>query len=91
MMRLDQFLKVSRIVPRRPLAKRLCDEGRIRINGRPAKAAGEIHSGDILEVDLADSFRRFRVEDVPDQKSVPKEHARLLAELLESHRKDPFS
>lgn len=91
MMRLDLFLKVSRIIPRRPLAKRLCDEGRLRINGRPAKASAEIRAGDVLEVDLPDSDRRYRVDEVPGRKSVSREQARLLAVLLDSRRKDLFA
>lgn len=91
MMRLDLFLKVSRIISRRPLAKRLCDEGRIRINGRPAKAAAEIRAGDVLEVDLPDSDRRYRIDEVPERKNVSREQARLLAVLLDSHRKDLFA
>lgn len=49
-MRLDKFLKVSRIIKRRTVAKEICDKGRIEINGRPAKPAAEVKAGDNLVI-----------------------------------------
>lgn len=49
-MRLDKFLKVSRLVKRRTLAKEVSDQGRILINGRVAKPASEVEPGDVLEL-----------------------------------------
>ena len=51
-MRLDKYLKVSRIIKRRTVAKEVCDAGRIRINGRQAKAGSEVAVGDKLEITL---------------------------------------
>ena len=49
-MRLDKYLKVSRIIKRRTVAKEVCEAGRIKINGRVAKAGSEIEVGDTLEI-----------------------------------------
>lgn len=49
-MRLDKFLKVSRIIKRRTVAKDVCDAGRVTVNGRPAKAGTELKAGDILKI-----------------------------------------
>ena len=47
-MRLDKFLKVSRLIKRRTVAKEVCDAGRISVNGRPAKAGSELKPGDTI-------------------------------------------
>lgn len=49
-MRLDKFLKVSRIIKRRTVAKEVCDGGRVTVNGRPAKAGSEVKPGDRIEI-----------------------------------------
>ena len=49
-MRLDKFLKVSRIIKRRTVAKEACDKGIVTINGKQAKSSSEVKIGDILEV-----------------------------------------
>ena len=87
-MRLDMFLRVSRIIARRPLGKKMCDGGAVRVNGRPAKAAQEIRTGDIIEVDAPGTRRRYRVERLPDGGNVARAAARELATLLETERKD---
>lgn len=63
-MRIDKFLKVSRLVKRREIAKRLCDDGDIQINGKVAKPSSEINPGD--EVTLALGKRRIqaRIKDI---------------------------
>ncbi|HOB53570.1 MAG TPA: S4 domain-containing protein [Acidobacteriota bacterium] len=87
-MRLDMFLRVSRIIARRPLGKRLCDNGAVRVNGRTAKAAQEIRAGDIIEVDAPGARHRYRVERLPDGRNVARTEARELATLLDTERKD---
>lgn len=87
-MRLDLFLKVSRIVPRRPLAKDFCDQGRVRVNGQAARASHEVRAGDLIDVEGWDGTRRWRVESVPEGRNVTRGTARELAVLLESTRKD---
>ena len=49
-MRLDKFLKVSRLIKRRTIANEACDVGRVMINDRPAKASAQVKVGDILEI-----------------------------------------
>lgn len=52
MMRIDKFLKVSRLIKRREIAKQLCDASKVLINGKIAKASSEINEGDELEIIL---------------------------------------
>ena len=65
-MRLDKYLKVSRIIKRRTVAKEAGDGGRVSINGRPAKPAAEVKEGDILEIRFGDRLSRYRVLKVTD-------------------------
>jgi len=87
-MRLDMFLKLSRIVPRRTQAKKMCDEESIRLNDRPARAAQEVHPGDVLLADFPGYRRLYRVEEVPDSRHVSRQMARELVTLLDTQRKD---
>jgi ribosomal 50S subunit-recycling heat shock protein len=87
-MRLDLYLKITRLVPRRSAAKDLCDSGFARVNGQPAKAGREVHPGDRIELRLP--AREFTVEvlGLPSGKSVPKAVARELYRVLEERRFD---
>lgn len=60
-MRLDKWLKVSRLIKRRTVAKEVCDSGRITINGRPAKAGTDLKVGDTLYVSLGRRFMEVEV------------------------------
>ena len=51
-MRLDKFLKVSRLIKRRTVAKEACEAGRVTVNGKTAKAMTEVNPGDIIEIGL---------------------------------------
>ncbi|HEV2357755.1 MAG TPA: S4 domain-containing protein [bacterium] len=64
-MRLDKFLQVSRLVRRRALANRLCDAGRVTLNGRRAEPAAPVRAGDVIAVDVGDRRIRARVREVP--------------------------
>ena len=64
-MRLDKFLKVSRIIKRRPLAKAVCDSGRVLVNDHPAKAGKEIREGDVLRVNLNSRILTCQVLSIP--------------------------
>lgn len=75
-MRLDKFLKVSRVIKRRTLAKEVCDRGQVAVNGRAAKAGTEVKSGDILVINFG--HRTLKLEIVSIQENVP---AKLAAEL----------
>lgn len=84
-MRLDKFLKVSRLIRRRTLAKEACDGGRVTINGRSAKASAEVSPGDRLV--LALGSRRLAVEVLAVAEHVRAGDATGLYRLLD----DPVS
>lgn len=81
-MRLDKFLKVSRIVKRRTVAKEIADAGRITVNGTKAKPGTELKVGDILDIGFGQRKTRVRVLEL--RASVRKEEAETLYELLEN-------
>jgi ribosomal 50S subunit-recycling heat shock protein len=64
-MRLDKFLKVSRIIRRRPVAKAVCDSGRVSVNDHPAKAGKEVREGDILRVNLSSRILTCQILSTP--------------------------
>lgn len=64
-MRLDQFLKISRIIKRRTVAKAICDDDRVTVNGNLAKAGKEIHEGDILRLNLRSKIITCQVLSTP--------------------------
>jgi ribosomal 50S subunit-recycling heat shock protein len=64
-MRLDRFLKVSRIIKRRSIAKAVCDAGRVLLNDHPAKAGKTLHMGDILCIRLSDKKLTCQVLSIP--------------------------
>ncbi len=63
-MRLDKYLKVSRIIKRRTVANEACDASHITVNGRPAKASYDVKEGDILEITFGQRTLRVRVLSV---------------------------
>ncbi|MDP2856825.1 MAG: RNA-binding S4 domain-containing protein [Bacillota bacterium] len=65
-MRLDRFLKVSRLVKRRTVAKQVSDQHRVIINGRPAKAGTDVKPGDVLELDFGRRVVKVKVIAVRD-------------------------
>ena len=87
-MRLDLFLKWSRIILRRTLAKETCDAGRVSINGNEARAAREVRVGDTVEVQLPRRRLKFRVRSIPAH-APGKEGGREMLELLEDRRTSP--
>ncbi|NPV92628.1 MAG: RNA-binding S4 domain-containing protein [Firmicutes bacterium] len=80
-MRLDKFLKVSRLIKRRTLAKEVCDAGRVEINGRSAKAASEVKPGDLLTIGFGG--KQVRVEVLELAENVPAVLAKNLYRTLE--------
>ena len=72
-MRLDKYLKVSRIIKRRTVANEACDAGRVTINGRPAKASADVKVGDVLEIMFG--TKPVKVEVLSIQETVKKEDA----------------
>lgn len=87
-MRLDRFLKLSRLVPRRSGAKDLCDAGEISVNGQVAKAGREVHPGDRLTLQLPSRELTVEVLGLPAGKSVARADARLLFRVVGERRFD---
>lgn len=79
-MRLDKFLKVSRLIKRRTVANEACDAGRVTVNGRPAKASLNVKVGDIIEVGFGTKSVKVRVLALAD--TTKKEEAKDLFEYL---------
>ena len=63
-MRLDKYLKVSRIIKRRTVANDACDADHVKVNGRPAKASYDVKIGDILEITFGERVLKVRVLSV---------------------------
>jgi ribosomal 50S subunit-recycling heat shock protein len=80
-MRLDLFLKWSRVIQRRTVAKETCDAGRVTVNGQEAKAGREVQVGDSICVRLPRRQLRFRIRSIPVH-APGKEGAREMIELL---------
>ena len=80
-MRLDKYLKVSRIIKRRTVAKEACDGGRVSINGKVAKAGAEVKEGDVLEISFGARLGRYQINDV--REVVRKESAAEMYRVLE--------
>jgi ribosomal 50S subunit-recycling heat shock protein len=79
-MRLDKFLKVSRLIKRRTIANEACDAGRVIINGKPAKASAIVKVGDIIEVGFGSKAVKIEVLDV--QETTKKDDAKELYKYL---------
>lgn len=72
-MRLDKYLKVSRLIKRRTVANEACDAGRVLVNGKPAKASVNVKAGDILEIQFG--TKTVKAEILKVQETVKKEEA----------------
>ena len=79
-MRLDKYLKVSRLIKRRAVANEACDAGRVLINEKPAKASAAVKEGDIIEIQFG--TKAVRVEVLNVQETVKKEEAKELYRYL---------
>jgi ribosomal 50S subunit-recycling heat shock protein len=81
-MRLDKFLKVSRLVKRRTLAKEVCDQGRVQVNGRPAKAGTNVSVGDRLTIRFGKKLLTVRVDSIAEtsRKSEASEMYTIISE-----------
>ncbi|SFS86538.1 RNA-binding S4 domain-containing protein [Marininema halotolerans] len=85
-MRLDKFLKVSRLVKRRTLAKEVCDQGRVDVNGKAAKAGADVAVGDELTLRFGNQTVKVRVESL--RETTKKNEAAELYTLLEQGASD---
>lgn len=81
-MRLDLFLKASRLVLRRALAQDLCEANRVKINGQTAKASKEVKIGDELEIKRANRLLTVRILEIPKSKQVSRHEAPNLYDVL---------
>lgn len=79
-MRLDKYLKVSRLIKRRTVANEACDAGRVLVNDRPAKASVNVKAGDVIEIQFGTSSVKVEVLDV--QETVKKDDAKELYRYL---------
>lgn len=80
-MRIDKFLKNSRIIKRRTVAKDACEQGRIMVNGRVAKPGTDVSVGDEIEVTFGNGSLKAKVLAVPE--TVRKEDAQTMYEVIE--------
>ncbi len=80
-MRLDKYLKVSRIIKRRTVANEACDAGRVTVNGRVARASLDIKVGDIIEISFGVRNVKVQVTDVSE--TVRKDDAASLYKIVE--------
>lgn len=80
-MRLDKFLKVAGLIPRRTVAKEACDAGRVLVDGRPARASLEVQPGQRLVIDLGRGVRAVEVLVVPSGNVARAERAALVREV----------
>ncbi|KPL58102.1 MULTISPECIES: RNA-binding S4 domain-containing protein [Bacillaceae] len=83
-MRLDKFLKVSRLIKRRTLAKEIADQGRITVNGQQAKASSNVKVGDELSVRFGQRIMRVKIERLLE--TTKKEEASGLYSVLSEER-----
>ena len=79
-MRIDKYLKVSRLIKRRTVANDACDAGRVMVNGRPVKASYEVKPGAVIEIGFG--TRSVKAEVTSLQESIRKEDAQEMYRLL---------
>lgn len=79
-MRLDKYLKVSRLIKRRTIAQEACDAGRVKINDKAAKSSTKVKVGDIIEIEFGNKSVKVRVLDIQD--TTKKEEAKDLFEYI---------
>jgi ribosomal 50S subunit-recycling heat shock protein len=84
-MRLDLFLKWSRVILRRTLAKDTCDAGRVKVNDVESRAGREVRPGDVVAIEFARRRLKFRIRSVPPH-APSKEGSREMIEILEDLR-----
>ncbi len=79
-MRLDKYLKVSRLVKRRTVANELCDAGHVEVNGKVARASYDVKVGDVIGIQMGSNLTRAEVLSV--QEFATKENAALMYKLV---------
>lgn len=79
-MRLDKYLKVSRVIKRRTIAKEACESGRVKINGKLAKPSTDIKENDIIEILFGNRTLKAKIINIAEH--VKKENAKNMYEIL---------
>ena len=79
-MRLDKYLKVSRVIKRRTVANEACDAGRVTLNGKTARASAEVNVGDVIEISFGE--RKVKIQVLSVTEAVRKDDAALLYKLI---------
>ncbi|KRM00712.1 RNA-binding S4 domain-containing protein [Limosilactobacillus gastricus] len=87
-MRLDKYLKISRIIKRRPIAKKIADQGRIMINDKVAKSSSSVVTGDKVTIKFGNKTLVVKVKQLLD--STKKEDAEQMYEILEEKYEQDF-
>lgn len=85
-MRLDKFLKVSRIIKRRTLSKEISEASRVKVNGKIAKPATRLKVGDIIEIEFGRSILKVKVKELREH--VLKNDSSMLYEILDEIKKE---
>ena len=80
-MRLDKYLKVSRLIKRRTIAQEACDAGRVKVNDRVAKSSTKVKVGEIIEIEFGNKSVKVKVLDIQD--TTKKEEAKDLFEYID--------
>lgn len=81
-MRIDVFLKLSRLIPRRSVAQEMCDSSAIFVNDVEAKSSKDVMAGDEIEIRRKNRILRVRVESVPNAKQISKDAAHSLYAVI---------
>lgn len=84
-MRLDKFLKVSRIIKRRTLSKEMSDSSRIKVNGKIAKPSTQLKLGDEIEVEFGQTILTVKVKELREH--VLKDDSHMLYEIIDERKK----
>jgi ribosomal 50S subunit-recycling heat shock protein len=77
-MRIDKFLKLSRVIKRRTVANEAADNGRISVNGKVVKASYEVKKGDIVEIKFGDKISKFEILEIPVSQKITNEIIKIL-------------
>ena len=85
-MRLDKFLKVSRIIKRRTLSKEMSEASRVKVNGKVAKPSTKLKIGDIIEIEFGRSILVVKVNELWDH--VLKDDSHMLYDIIEEKKKE---
>ncbi len=89
-MRLDVFLKTSRLIPRRSLAQRFCSSGLVMIDGVEAKASKEVKTRDEIEIARGTIRAKYKVLNLPQRKQISKSEAAEMTELVSETEPNEF-